>query len=83
MNSSGSYMLDGRDSELKNHVGHRIEVTGTVENHGDHAGAAGSTSSATSTTTSGSASNRMSTNNGTPMLKVSSVRMISADCSSK
>ena len=81
MNSSAhpgsSYMLDGRDSELKNHVGHRIEVTGTVENHGDHA--AGST--ATSTTTSGSASSRMS--NAAPTLKVSSVRMISADCSAK
>ena len=76
---ASSYVLDGHDSELKNHVAHRIEVTGTVENHGDHAAG----SSATSTTTSGSASNRMSNNGSEPVLNVSSVRMISADCSSK
>jgi len=37
MHAGASYRLDGRDSELKNHVGHRIEVTGTVENHDGHA----------------------------------------------
>jgi hypothetical protein len=74
--AGASYTLDGRDSELKNHVGHRIEVTGTVENHDGHEG-----SPATSTTTSGSASSRMSTSNQT--LKVSSIRMISSSCSAK
>jgi hypothetical protein len=71
-----SYVLDGRDSELKNHVGHRIEVTGTVDKTMDHAVAP----PATSTTTSGSASSRMST---APTLKVSSIKMISSDCSAK
>jgi len=74
-NMNMSYVLDGHDSELKNHVGHRIEVTGTIEGQ-DRSGS----SSATSTTTSGSASSRMA---GGDRLKVSSVRMIAADCSSK
>lgn len=69
------YVLDGRDSELKNHVGHRIEVTGTIGSQGDHGKAA------TSTTTSGSASTRM--NHPTETLKVSSVRMISSSCSAR
>ena len=69
------YMLDGHDSELKNHVGHRIEVTGTIGSQADRGAAA------TSTTTSGSASTRM--NAPTQTLKVSSVRMISASCSAR
>ena len=66
-----SYMLDGKDSELKNHVGHRIEVTGSVAgsmsdmNHGIDAAASGKTANANQT------------------LKVASIKMISADCSAK
>jgi hypothetical protein len=71
------YVLEGHDSELRNHVGHRIEVTGTVENTAAPAPAP----NPTSTTTSGSASDRMST--ATPTLKVSSIRMIAADCAPK
>jgi hypothetical protein len=52
------------------HVGHRVEVTGTLETR-KTASAATSETGATSTA---SADQR---------LKVSSVRMISADCSSK
>jgi hypothetical protein len=74
--SEASYVLDGRESDLKNHVGHRVEVSGTLES-ADKAAA----SSPTSTTTSGSASSRMDTSS--QRLKVSSVRMISAECSSK
>ena len=74
--SEASYLLDGRESDLKNHVGHRVEVSGTLESS-DKAAA----SSPTSTTTSGSASSRMDTSS--QRLKVSSVRMISAECSSK
>jgi hypothetical protein len=72
-----SYALEGSGSELKSHVGHRIEVTGTLENN--HAATASST--ATSTTTSGSASSRM--NSEPERLKVSSVRMVAPDCSSR
>jgi len=67
-------VLDGRDSDLKSHVGHRIEVSGTLEAP-DRAA-----SSPTATTTSGSASSRM---DSAQRLKVSSVRMIAAECSSK
>lgn len=70
-----SYVLDGRESDLKNHVGHRIEVSGTLESSDKAA------SSPTSTTTSGSASSRMDTS--AKRLQVSSVRMIAAECSSK
>jgi len=69
------YLLDGHDSELKNHVGHRVEITGTLGTSNEHG------SAATSTTTSGSASNRM--DHPTETLKVSSVRMISANCSAR
>ena len=71
--STASYELDGRESDLKNHVGHRIEVSGTLQN--DPA------PSATSTTTSGSASSRMDGN--TQRLQVSSVRLVSSECSPK
>jgi hypothetical protein len=72
-----SYALEGSGSELKSHVGHRIEVTGTLEDN--HAPTASST--ATSTTTSGAASSRM--NSAPERLKVSSVKMIAPDCSSR
>jgi hypothetical protein len=51
-------------------------VTGTVENR-----AAASTTTSPTSTTAEAASNRMST--AAPTLKVSSVRMISADCPAK
>lgn len=72
-----SWMLDGRDSELKNHVGHRIEVTGTAVNNATRS----NTSDPTATTTSGSASTGMSDTART--LRVSSIKMIAADCSAK
>jgi hypothetical protein len=72
---SHNYKLEGSDSELKRHVGHKVEVTGTID------GASHSTSSATSTT--GTTSSSSSTMNNEQKIEVSSVRMISADCSSK
>jgi hypothetical protein len=67
-----SYALDGHDTELKSHVGHRIEVVGTLEHKMPPP-------SATSTTTAGSAARAMDDQK----LKVSSVRMIAAECSAK
>ena len=72
-----SYTLDGSASELKSHVGHRIEVSGTLENNHDPS----ASSTATSTTTSAAASSRMES--GPQRIKVSSVRMIAADCASR
>ena len=64
-----SYSLDGKDSDLKKHVGHRIEVTGTMDPSAA-SNPAGATSTTTSTTPAGK-------------IKVSSIKMISADCSAK
>jgi hypothetical protein len=69
-------VLDGRDTELKNHVGHKVEVTGTLEAHRGMSGRA-----APSSTPSGSPSSRM--DDSAQHLQVSSVRMIASDCSAK
>ena len=69
-----SYVLDGHESDLKKHVGHRIEITGTASPKSDDA----TKSSETATTTT------MSKGDGSAgaHLRVSSIRMIAADCSS-
>jgi hypothetical protein len=65
-----SYTLDGSDSDLKKHVGHKVEVTGTIDS-------ASAGNRPTSTTgTAAQASNA-------PRLKVASIKMIAADCSAK
>jgi hypothetical protein len=71
-----SYVLDGRDSELKKHLGHQIEVTGTLEARNDAISSAGSTSPTASATPTWSV-------NGAQHLRVTAVRMISAGCSAK
>ena len=74
-----SYVLDGQDSDLKKHVGHRIEVTGTLDANASNrpSGAAPTTGTTATGTTSTSGAHPAS------QIKVSSVRMISADCSAK
>ena len=81
--SGASYMLTGKDSELKNHVGHRIEVTGSVSGSmsGMNHGTTGSTS--TSGSTSGSTAGADKATMPSQTLRVSSIKMISADCSAK
>jgi len=71
-----SYVLSGKDSELKDHVGHRVEVTGTVEAKTSTT----STSTSTPTSTETSSTSTMTTN---PKLTVTSVKMIASDCSTK
>jgi|SRR5262245_2395384 len=66
-----TYNLMGSDSDLKKHVGHKVEVTGKLE----------SSSSESPTATTGAASRDPNAN--APKLQVSSVKMISADCSAK
>jgi hypothetical protein len=70
-----TYTLEGSDSDLKKHVGHRIEVTGTVD-------AQSSSNASASTSTAGTTSSSR-TSSTDQRLKVASVRMIAADCSSK
>jgi len=62
-------MLSGRDSELKDHVGHKVEVTGTVDAKAD----AKSPSSAASASTMAASTK----------LNVTSVKLVSSDCSAR
>jgi hypothetical protein len=66
--TASTYKLDADDSKLTAHVGHKVEVTGTVEGSGS--------TSATASPTSASASSTSE-----PTLKVQSVRMIASSCS--
>jgi hypothetical protein len=76
MPSAGSipsaYALDGSDAELKTHVGHKVEVTGTPAAR-QESSRTGEPAPPASTQSAAAA----------PRLKVSSVRMIAADCSPK
>jgi hypothetical protein len=94
--SGSRYILEGDNSELTKHVGHQIEVTGTVSRSGSTGSTSGTTGGTTTGgttaggttaggttaggTTSGSASGSMSSSSG-QHLRVSSVRMISSSCS--
>jgi hypothetical protein len=74
MSGSGSnYILEGKSDELSKHAGHKVEVTGRLD----------SSSSGSSSTTSTTGSTASSSVAGGQKLHVESVRMISADCSSK
>jgi hypothetical protein len=63
-----TYRLDADEAKLSPHVGHKVEITGTVEN-----AAGASTPSATSATAALSVANA-------PKLKVDAVKMIAANC---
>ncbi len=62
-----SYRLDGTESTLTPHVGHKVEITGTIEEQRPASAAAGGTTSASSNVTAGT-------------LKVDSVKMVSTAC---
>ena len=62
-----SYRLDGEDSKLTPHVGHKVEITGTLDS-----------SSAAGSAPSGGAS--ASASAMAPKLKVDAVKMIAATC---
>jgi hypothetical protein len=69
MATAPRYRLDdAAASNITPHVGHKVEITGTVEEQ-SHATGAGATAGATS---SGAAA---------PKLKVDSIRMIASSCS--
>jgi len=65
-----SYVLEGRDAELKSHVGHKIEVTGTIEPKSRMDPAAA---------TPGAAAARPSDDR----LTVTSIKMVAAECTPK
>ena len=60
-----SYRLDGSETTLTPHVGHKVEITGTVEEQRPASAAAGGAASASS---------------NAPTLKVDSVKMVSTTC---
>jgi len=68
MSKGSQYRLDADDAKLSPHVGHKVEVTGTVEPSSSAPPAAAGTA------TGSSAANA-------PKLKVDSVKMVSASCS--
>jgi len=61
-----SYRLDGSETTLTPHVGHKVEITGTLEEQRPASATAGGAAS-------GSAN--------APTLKVDSVKMVSTTCS--
>ena len=65
--SANEYRLDASDAKLTPHVGHKVEITGTVE---DSASSPSSTASPTASTSSSA-----------PKLKVDNVKMIATSCS--
>jgi len=67
---AAKYRLDADAAKLTPHVGHKVEITGTVEEMSTSATPpSGTTASATASTAAG------------PKLKVDSVKMIAATCS--
>lgn len=78
------YQLKGgsvKADELKKHLGHQVEVTGSIENHSDiRGGMAGRSTGSTSGTgaTTGAATAESNTN--LPNFEAASLRMIAATC---
>lgn len=66
--SAHEYRLDADDAKLTPHVGHKVEITGTL----DQAASTSTTSTAAGQTASASVSS--------PKLKVDSVKMVAATC---
>jgi hypothetical protein len=64
--NKASYRLDGTESTLTPHVGHKVEITGTMEEQRSGSAAAGAASG--------------SANAPTATLKVDSVKMVSTTC---
>jgi hypothetical protein len=65
--AKASYRLDGTESTLTPHVGHKVEITGTLDEQRPASAAAGGAASASAATPAGT-------------LKVDSVKMVSTTC---
>jgi len=92
--SGSTYVLEGRDSELSQHNGHQVEVTGTLasaSSTGSSSGASTTGSSSGATTTSGAAGTSTSSPSASSSgssasaqhINVTSVRMIASTCSAQ
>jgi len=65
-----TYRLDGAESMIAPHVGHKVEITGTVEDQ------AGSTATASASAAGATASSTVTA----PKLKAESVKMVAPTC---
>jgi hypothetical protein len=65
--TAGSYRLNADDSKLSPHVGHKVELTGTIEDEAASPRASSASSSAPNA----------------PRFKVEDVKMIAASCSAQ
>ena len=73
---SASYMLNGRDSELRNYIDKKVEVTGTLEAHIDEPEDSNSMPTTGSEITHGR-------NTGLQWMRVASVKVVSSGCAAK
>jgi hypothetical protein len=88
--TGSTYVLEGRETELAQHAGHQVEVTGTLAPAGSSSsttgttgstGATGSTSSGTTSASGGSTGSSSSMSSAANQrIEVTSVRMISSTC---
>jgi hypothetical protein len=69
--SANEYRLDATDAKLSPHVGHKVEVTGTLDS---------SPSSSSTSSTSSTSATSSSTSSTAPKLKVDDVKMVAATC---
>jgi hypothetical protein len=82
-----TYVLEGNQAELATHKGHRVEVTGTVASPVPSDSTVGDGRNPRSPATAGSGSGNAPARGsdlfqtGVPRLRVSSLRMVSAECS--
>lgn len=77
--TAAAWQLDGSTAELEKHVGHKIQVSGSVANSGGTTGGNPTASTSTATGTSGTATG--STASMEHKLNVKSVKMLSSSCS--
>jgi hypothetical protein len=67
---AASYRLDADESKLTPHVGHKVEITGTIDRD----------AAAPRTSTSGSSGASTSARTSAPKLKVEEIKMIASSC---
>ena len=77
-----TYMLEGNASDLTPHVGHRVEITGTMMRGAGASSTTGGTTSGAGATSGAGTASAAGARAMAPRLDVTAVRMISADCGS-
>ncbi|HZT75037.1 MAG TPA: hypothetical protein VFA27_00165 [Vicinamibacterales bacterium] len=85
--SGSTYLLEGDNSELRQHANQEVEIRGRIESSTSGStssyGSTGSTAGSTSSATSGSNRSASSSSTNAQRVRVESVREISSTCSSR